>query len=142
MQELVEKMISLSEFELKEAEDTYKNEVEVDVYFLGSGLDDKYAKAPDNVELEFDINVEYRSWGIKDIDVFLRGVLEFEVVVRSDLPDEEDKEVVIPVKIDFIEVDAKINWMPGSGYAPAEIHVGIDGEEVKEVEVDFYYLKP
>lgn len=128
---------------VNEAEETYKNEVPLSIHFAGVGLDDdEYEESPDKVEIEFDIDVDHRSWGIKDINVFLRGVVEFEVVVKSDLPDEEGKEVVIPVKIDFADADARIIWMDGSGYAPAELIVTLEGEEVKDVEVDFYYLKP
>lgn len=136
---------------INEQEDYYRNNVELTVDFESpapgvTGLDDDYyVEALDNVELQFDIDVEHRSWGIKDINVALRGVIDFEVILRSNLPDEEGKEVVIPVKIDFSEVDTEISWIEGSGIAPAELHVTLGGEEGKEVtkvEVDFYYWKP
>jgi len=136
---------------INEQEDYYRNNVEVTVDFKSpasgvSGLDDDYyVEAPDNIEIEFDIDVEYRSWGIKDIIVVPRGVIEFEVVLRSNLPDEEDKEEIIPVKVDFSNIETKINWIEGGGIAPAEILIILGGEkgnEVVEVEMDFYYWKP
>jgi len=74
--------------------------------------------------------------------------LDFEIIIRSELPEEEGKEVVVPVHIDFVELEheqVEVSWLEGSGIAPAELHVilgGTEGKGVVKVEVDFYYWKP
>jgi len=129
---------------INEQEDFYRNNVEVSVEFESPGLDDdQYVDVLDNVELQYSIDIEERSWGIKDIKVSLQGVVEFDIIIRSNLPDEEGKEKVIPIRIDFSDVTPEINWIEGSGIAPAELHVLVGGEgKVKHVEVDFYYWSP
>jgi len=123
---------------INEQEESYTNNVPLSIHFETPGLDDdNYVESPDN-----------RSWGIKDINVSLRGVLDFEIIIRSELPEEEGKEVVVPVHIDFVELEheqVEVSWLEGSGIAPAELHVilgGTEGKGVVKVEVDFYYWKP
>ena len=131
---------------INEQQDYYRNNVPLEIYFESPGLDDdQYEEVPDNVELTYDIEIEHRSWGVKDINVFLRGIVEFDVIIRSDLPDEEGKEIIIPVKIDFLNIDSEITWLEGSGIAPAGLQITLGGEkgdQVKKVEIDFYYWKP
>lgn len=134
---------------INEQEDSYRNEVELTVLFQPptsgmSGLDDDYyVDAPRNVMLTYDIEVDHRSWGIKDINVTPRGVLEFEVEIRSNLPEEEGRVETIPVRVDFSEVSPTIDWLEGSGIAPAEVRVTLgEDNKVVDVEIDFYYWKP
>ena len=145
MDKLLRETMSISE-----ADDSYRHNVRLSLYFedIQEGTpaldDDEFTDAPDTVDIEFDIDIDFRSWGIKDINVNFRGGLDFEIGVRSELPG-ETKEVVIPIKVDFGDNPPELVWVEGSGYAPAEVHVIISGKEgypVKSVEVDFYYLKP
>jgi hypothetical protein len=144
MDELLRETMSVNEAE------TYRHNVRLTLHFedIQEGMpaldDDEFVDAPDTVDIEFDIDIDFRSWGIKDINVNFRGGLDFEIGVRSSLPG-ETKEEVIPIKVDFEETPPQILWVDGSGYTADEVHVTISGKEgypVKSVEVDFYYLKP
>jgi len=136
MDKLLRETMSISE-----ADDSYRHNVRLTLHFEDmpeglSDLDDEDMDVPDTVDIEYDIEVDFRSWGIKDLNVSLRGVLEFDLGIGGKST---------PIKIDFAETPAEIVWLEGGGYAPAEVHViisGKDGYSVKSVEVDFYYLKP
>ena len=130
---------------VNEQDDLYRNNVELSVHFesSASGISDLEVDAPKTAVLVYEIEVEHRSWGIKDINVTPRSMDEFEVVVHSNLPEEEGKEEVILVKVDFLEIDATISWLEGSGIAPVEVHVTLGKDNrVVSVEIDFFYWKP
>ena len=130
MQEMFEKL-------LNEANESYR--YEVPLHISVDGLEDgEEINAPDKVELKYDIEIEFRSWGIKDIEVSLRDTVEFEV----DVLDVDDTVVTtIPIKIDFSEVDYSFSWMAGAGYAAESLEVRIDREgKLLEVDANFYYV--
>ena len=80
-------------------EAAYSHEVPLDLHLKGAD----YVDAPDTIiVLNFQIEVDYRSWGIKDINVSIRGGIDVEV---------EAGDQVIPVKVDFLEVTPKITWV-------------------------------
>jgi hypothetical protein len=90
--------------------------------------------------LTYTIDVEYRSWGIKDISVMPKGVIEFEVEIL----DADDKVIkTLPVKIDFSTVDCSIEWMEGKSYDPSDLEVYLtkDGK-IEEVTLSFYFIHP
>ena len=103
-----------------------------------SDLEDKEHTYPDEIELKYDVEIEHRSWGIKDIEVLMRGSAEFEV----DVLDADDNVVdTIPVNIDFSEIDYQFSWMKGTEYVPESLVVALskDGRVIR-VNVNFYYL--
>ena len=126
MDNLIEKTMAINEQEA-----AYSQEVPLDLHLKGAD----YVDAPDTIiVLNFEIEVDYRSWGIKDINVSIRGGIDVEV---------EAGDQVIPVKVDFLEVTPKITWVEGSGYVPSDVHVTLNEDfTVESVEVDFYYLVP
>jgi hypothetical protein len=142
---------SVAETKVNEVEDEpYRGKVDLTVYlkdisidgqkFLGGEVDEE---APKEIEIKYAIEIEHRSWGIDGINVSLKGEVEFDCILKAG--DNDEYEVTVPVKIDFSKQDVKIDWLEGRVIAPAELRVTLSGEKgsiVKEVEVDFYYLKP
>jgi hypothetical protein len=125
---------------INEQEDSYRHRVELSVHFKSPVDDDYDVDVSKDVELVYDIEVDYRSWGIKDINVTPRSMDEFEVVIRSI---QTAKEEDVSVKVDFDEVTPSIFWLEGRGVAPAEVHVTLgEDNKVVDVEIDFYYWKP
>jgi hypothetical protein len=127
MDELIRETMAINE-----QESMYRHEVPVSIYSVGPDTLD--IEDPDPVQLSFDIEMDHRSWGIKDINVTLKDTVSFNVTIGG---------VDVPIKIDFGAITPMIVWSEGSWYAPAELHVTLDAEHnVQDVEVDFYYLKP
>ena len=126
---------------VNEAEETYRQQVRLTLHFedaqdVPALDDDNFVNAPDKVELEYDIEIEKRSWGINGINVSLRGVLKLDLEIGQE---------PVLIEIDFSSTDVEIVWMDGAVYIPEELHVTLnakDGYSVKAVEVDFFYLKP
>lgn len=129
MQDIVEKLLN--------EDDESRHTVDLRVYVDGleDGEESSYA---DEIELKYAIEIEQRNWGIKDIEVSMRGTVEFEV----DILDVDDNVTdTIPVKFDFSEIDYQISWMKGAGYAPESLEVELskDGKIIR-VDVNFYYI--
>lgn len=128
MDDLIRETMAVNEQE----DGMYRHEVPVSVHTAGPGTLD--IEDPGPVQISFYIEIEYRSWGLADINVTLKDAVEFSVAIGG---------VDVPIKIDFDNVEAKIEWLEGTGYAPAELHVTLAADHtVQDVEVDFYYLKP
>lgn len=121
-------------------EEDFRSEVDLQVYVkdLEAGEDVNIYDVDRKKLLTYTIDVEYRSWGIKDISVMPKGVIEFEV----EIIDVDDKVVkTLPVKIDFSTVDCSIEWMEGKSYDPSDLEVYLtkDGK-IEEVTLSFYFI--
>jgi hypothetical protein len=120
-------------------DDLYKHQVELDLYVKGLNRDEQ-AKGPDKVDVEFNIQVEHRSWGIKDINIMLRGTTEFDVEIL----DLDDNEVdVIPVKLDYSSLDYELEWARGGGFTVQSLEVYLDREgTIESVTAVLLYYSP
>jgi len=121
-------------------EEDFRSEVDLRVHVkdLADGEDANIYDVDKKKLLTYSIDVEYRSWGIKDISVMPKGVIEFEVEIL----DADDKVVkTLPVKIDFSMVDCSIEWMEGKSYAPSDLEVYLtkDGK-IEEITLSFYFI--
>ena len=121
-------------------EEDFRGEVNLRVHVKGlvDGEDINIYDVDKKKLLTYTIDVEYRSWGIKDISVMPKGVVEFEV----EIIDADDKVVkTLPVKIDFSMVDYSIEWMEGKSYAPCDLEVYLtkDGK-IEEITLSFYFI--
>lgn len=126
MDKLIEKTMAINE----EHNDNYSQVVPLNLNLK----DADYVDSAIDVPIEYEIQIDHRSWGIKGIDVFIRGGIDAEVEVE---------ERVVPIKVDFLDVSPKINWLEGRAYVPAEVHVSLNADfTVESVEIDFYYLVP
>lgn len=121
-------------------EEDFRSEVDLRVHVkdLEAGEDVNIYDVDKKKLLTYTIDVEYRSWGIKDISVMPKGVIEFEV----EIIDVDDKVIkTLPVKIDFSTVDCSIEWMEGKSYAPSDLEVYLtkDGK-IEEIILSFYFI--
>ena len=113
--------------------------MDVDITLYVEGLEDgEEHRVTDKVQLLYSIDVDFRSWGIKDISVIPRGLVEFEV----EIVDVEDNLVdTLPVKLDFDDKDIPIIWMSGAGYAPESLEVAINRDgTLTKAELNFYFV--
>lgn len=109
---------------LKEAtgEDySYRDEVDVDFYF------DDFDISADSVKVNipFSIEVEYRDWGIKDIQIILNGLLNIAYyIVKGESDDEEEQSV--SVELDKLNIE----WVSGSSYGISnlDLYINKDGQ--------------
>lgn len=113
--------------------------MDVDVTLYVEGLEDgEESRVTDKVQLLYSIDVDYRSWGIKDISVIPRGLVEFEV----EIVDMEDNLVdTLLVKLDFDNTDIPIFWVSGAGYAPESLEVAVNRDgTLTKAELNFYFV--
>ena len=129
---------------LQEASDyRMTTKVQVNVYPLNSDRDVDINES--DVEITWDMEPEYRSWGMKGIDVTLRDtvtVLYTENIYTDDDEESVDKEI----EIDLSSIDHKnINWTPGSHVLPTALTVYLneDGSvNYEKTSIDFDYWTP
>lgn len=119
----------------------FKHAIPVSIYM--DGLEEGQETIIDSgeqVQLSYELEMDYRSWGIKDINV--SGVRLDQDVLTVGIFDAEDNQVdEVEVRIDASQ--PTILWEPGSGYAPVMLIVRCDRKgNVSEVELHFFYYKP
>jgi len=106
----------------------YSAEVYVELSCEDKGLDIEMPFP--KVEISYDVDVEYRSWGIGDITITPRGETSLDVVV-----DGERRSITLDLD------DAEVDWIEGSVYAPATLSVLVDRDlNVKEITLFCYFI--
>ncbi|MBE3101903.1 MAG: hypothetical protein IMZ47_06495 [Firmicutes bacterium] len=112
--------------------------MEVDLVLDVEGLGDgETASGPGKIPLKYDIEVEWRSWGIKDINVSPRGEVEFEAEI---LDAEGNVRDTITVSFAFVDIDVDLRWVAGHSYVPESIEIKTDKTgAVLGVELNFYF---
>jgi hypothetical protein len=122
----IERMFNMQTNEsIKEADDNYQHTIPVEVY-LGSKVVGNFKET-----VNYRMEIAYRSWGIKDIDVFLTGNVNIELGNGRS------------INVNFDNVDCVIEWMAGGGYAPEGLEVNIDEQgNIKDCAMGFYYYDP
>ena len=133
MRDIYEKLV---EEDGASPEDEFSMDVDLELHVEGLG-DGEASSVPGKVSLTYRIELDWRSWGIKDINVAPLGEVEFEV----EIVDVEDSPVdTIPVNIDFVDVDTALNWVAGHSYVPESLEVSINRSgEITGVELNFYF---
>lgn len=112
MEELVDRIVQ------EQFRETYEARIKIQ---LTSEGEREYELVSDEVMIGFDIDVEYRSWGIKDITIKPLGNITFDVLIDEDeadtlkidvedakIEDERGYEYIKPLWID-IKLDDKGN---------------------------------
>lgn len=124
----------------EQLDESYRSDITINAYVDGLKAGEGVTVSDEKQQLTYDIEVEHRSWGIKDINVTPRGIIEFSVEIL-DVDDNVVDE--IPVRIDFDTMDYNIDWQKGSGYAPdtLDIRLARDGK-IKEITLNFFYMDP
>jgi hypothetical protein len=137
MDDLVEKLMNIKLNE--EAEEAfYKIAIPLNFNITDLPVDHEVSSIKANVS--FEIEMEYRSWGIKDISIVPRGVVNFEI----EITDTDDKVVnTISGKIDWLEVSYEFNWINGNAYTIEDLEVDMDMRGlVSKVTINAIYSKP
>lgn len=125
----------------QEEDNVFIGEAELNLSVQGvpKGVDHEQ---PKKIPVTFRIEEEYRSWGLKDINVSVVKPISFEweLIILNEVGDEvkrETKEVTIdPSTI-------KYSWDSGAGLTTGEITVEVDMRgNVKSCEVSFLYWNP
>jgi len=99
---------------LNETRNRYKVEVEVSLTVLDY---DGALDFDDKVVVDYDLDIEFRSWGIKGIDVFGVGSVAINYAL-----DDNWKTLIV----DLTVVD--IEYVNGSNIVPTELAVDIDAD--------------
>ena len=119
---------------LHEQSDEYRAKVQVHFTIEEKG----YVADSVYVEVPFNIDMEFRSWGLKDISVDLTS----EVEVELNLQDEAGNEKPLTIKVDLTQLPRE--WVRGGGYAPLEmsLHLTTDGKiDYKNSYIEIMFLK-
>jgi hypothetical protein len=83
------------------------------------------------VHLDYSFNVDWRKWGIKDIELVLSVDPQFNIMV-----DGHDVDVKIPA------ASLNISWIPGKQYAPVALYVTVDKSgKVKSADLNISYIE-
>jgi len=105
----------------EQEDDKFNKTVEVDL-----SLADKawFAETVDRPNIPFYLDLEYRDWGLKSINVFFRDkVMIGYTVVNQDTDEAQDKEVEVDLS------NLKTEWAPSGYYGPESMYLvlGSDG---------------
>ena len=117
--------------------ETYRGVITLDVYKEGFFIDDV-----DGLGVDFTIEIEYREWGIKDINMYITGESMVTCVAQDRRSDVEDEQIDIEFKIDWSQME-KVEWNKGGYYSPdsATIYLNADNTiDYKQSYVDMTYL--
>lgn len=114
---------------VNESESRYRAKVDVDLHIDGVEIE-----SVSDVVIEYDLEFEGRSWGVKDVDIVLSGDTKIEVEIAGEKS---------PITVTMSLSDAKISWTPGHRYAPQIINiVATKDGRVQEAEIVMEYLVP
>jgi hypothetical protein len=116
----------------------FYSDVKVDASFVGKS--DKLLDVVDRtVRVEYQIEIEYRDFGVKDINVYPEG----EVEIAVEVSDEQDNKTSMNIKVDMSKV--RVEWQAGSGIQPLslDIYVNENGEvDYERSYIAFTYHNP
>lgn len=108
----------------------YSN-VRVDIYHAGA--QNKMIDVADgSVRVEYQIEIEYRDFGIKDINVYPEG----EVTIEAEIVDEKNNKTPMTIKVDMSKV--RVEWQEGSGIQPLSMDIAVN--ENGEVDYEKSYI--
>jgi hypothetical protein len=126
--------------------DRYERPVKVDVRTYGTtinGNDIDWATCG-NITLNYQIDMEHRSWGIKDISLYdIKGPSEIEIEITPQVEDAEDVYVTVPLDWENIEIETQES--EGVVTVGDEIEIQLGNNEngdiiVKSITVPVYTL--
>ena len=126
--------------------DRYERPVKVDVRTYNTtinGNDIDWATCG-NITLNYQIDMEHRSWGIKDISLYdIKGPSEIEIEITPQVEDAEDVYVTVPLDWENIEIETQES--EGVVTVGDEIEIQLGNNEngdiiVKSITVPVYTL--
>lgn len=110
----------------------YRVDVPVDLYF-----DTPKDVTVGTVAIPFDIDMEHRSWGVKDLLPILSTVVMVPYVEVMEDGTQVDKELSVDLSTAVIE------WVSGASFTAIGLTVEVtDAGQVKKATVEFSYFNP
>ena len=106
MNDLVDKILE------EQSKDEYTANIEINLVSEG------YELLDNKVTVNFSIDIEYRSWGIKDITIKPIGIIEFDV-------SKEDERTIIKIDADDLQMESEKGF---DFIKPLWLNVEIDSE--------------
>ena len=120
---------------LLEQMEGYQTEVEVSVFDGKPDVDNDHDK---KVVVKYNIDIEHRSWGLKDITLSFNNPIQinvWEVTEDDDITNERTLEVDLS--------EANIMWREGGMFSPTGVNVTLNEDgSVKEVDIECTYINP
>jgi len=124
-----------------ESGDDFSAPIKVHTYVKSADSNRSYNTA--NTQVQYSIDVDYRSWGIKDISIQLK---DFKISVESEEElDDEGRVIDASQSIEVIVYAEKVNidWTAGKSYHPGDLTITIDEKGVLlSADLEFYYYAP
>jgi hypothetical protein len=121
--------------------DRYSREVSVDVNTYGAkinGEDIDWATCSD-MKLTFLIEMEHRSWGVKNISLYsIQGPSEIELTITPRVDDGEDVYITVPLNWDNVEMETQ----EGEGVITigSEIDINLSNDENGNITVESIHV--
>jgi len=131
MQKLIKRAIK------EQLDDNYTSKIKVDLYIEGVEEDVEYTP---NAIVRYRIDMEHRSWGIKDISISIIDPIDIDYRVEGATKDET-------LRVDIGELLASgvatESWMAGNSYSVEGIDIYLNNDRtIKSVGLDLNYAKP
>jgi hypothetical protein len=112
---ITEEQFNLIKKELSEdvkdvKDDRYQRSIKVDVDTYDATINGETIDwaVSDKIQLSYLIDVEFKSWGIKDINLYdIQGPSEIEVVITPQVEDAEDVVVTVSCDWENIEIETE-----------------------------------
>lgn len=116
---------------LEQAWDEYQREVELD--FTVDGIDTDVEVAS-KVLLKYTLEIDYRSWGIRDIVPSFAFPVTITYLIEGE---EKERTVVVDLK------EADISFIEGDAWTPLKLNVRVDKDgKVLSKEIDMAFIHP
>lgn len=126
----------------EQADDLYTNpKVDLEVYVTDlDSAEGEDIEVDQTISIQFALEVDHRSWGIKGIDCIPKGTAQFHLEITA--PGQDDYDASIFEKDIVVDLsDAQIEYQPGHAYTPASLEVEMNRKgEVQKALVTFYYI--
>jgi hypothetical protein len=76
------------------------------------------------LSVSFEIEFEWRSWGLRAVELGLRSIEEFEIEIMS--PTEDGEELVKTISVNLDPADVELEWITGDAYTVTDIQVNLN----------------
>jgi hypothetical protein len=133
-------MVVVKEGKIKEGllDEFYDADVDVEVTVEEVQEGEEVSSTSFKATLKYEIQFEYRSWGIKGFDIIPQSLSEFDVeIIKINDDGYEEPSITIPIKVDFSALQYSINWVEGSGIRVDSISIVVSRDgKVEDVTLD------
>jgi len=122
---------------MTETNEKYRADVKVDIY---TDKKDVFIDGEGDASITYNLDIEYREYGIKGILPILSGdsVVSY-VESTEDAEHETDKEITVDL------FNIKIDWVEGDGFYPVQLTLYVKEDNTVDYTksyLEFSYIKP